>query len=117
MPVKPAGTVGNIPVELTSFIGRQREVGQVKRQLSGAPLVTLNGVGGSGKTRLALRVATQLRRAFPDGVWFVDLTQLHQPGPLTADDQTAETLACLIAATLGVRGQEREALPLVVQHL
>jgi len=117
MPVKPAGTVGNIPAELTSFIGRKREVGQVKRHLSDAPLVTLNGVGGAGKTRLALRVATQLRRAFPDGVWFVDLTQLHQPGPLTADDQTAETLACLVAATLGVRGQEREALPLVVQHL
>jgi predicted ATPase/DNA-binding CsgD family transcriptional regulator len=117
MPVRSAGTVGEIPAELTSFVGRRREVDQVKRRLSGARLVTLTGVGGAGKTRLALRVATQLRRAFPDGAWFVDLTQLQQPGSLTAEVQTGETLACLVAATLGVRGPEREPLALVVQHL
>ncbi len=117
MPVMNAGTVGDLPVELSSFIGRRRDVEQVKGCLSSARLVTLTGVGGAGKTRLAVRVATELRRAFPDGAWFVDLTQLQEPGPGTSETQTAETLACLMAATVGARGQEREPLRLLVEHL
>ena len=67
-----------LPAEVTSFVGRRREVADVKRLLSGSRLVTLTGVGGVGKTRLAYRVAAELRRAFPDGVWPVDLAELGQ---------------------------------------
>jgi predicted ATPase/DNA-binding CsgD family transcriptional regulator len=69
--------VGNVPAELTSFVGRRGEVAEVKRLLAGSRLVTLTGVGGVGKTRLALRVAAGLRRAFRDGVWLVPLDQLR----------------------------------------
>jgi predicted ATPase/DNA-binding CsgD family transcriptional regulator len=69
---------GNMPAELTSFVGRRDEVAEVKRLLSGCRLVTLTGVGGVGKTRLALRVAAGSRRAFRDGVWLVQLDQLRE---------------------------------------
>jgi non-specific serine/threonine protein kinase len=59
---------GNLPVELTSFVGRRGELAEVKRLLTGSRLVTLTGIGGVGKTRLALRAAAELRRAFRDGV-------------------------------------------------
>lgn len=72
-----------LPAEVTSFVGRRREVADVKRLLSGSRLVTLTGVGGVGKTRLAYRVAAELRRAFPDGVWPVDLAELENPELLT----------------------------------
>ncbi len=62
-----------LPTPLTSFIGRDRELAEVKRLLSAARLVTLTGPGGSGKTRLALQVAADLRDQFSDGVFFVDL--------------------------------------------
>lgn len=62
-----------LPNEVTSFVGRRQAVAAVKHVLSGARLVTLTGVGGVGKSRLALRVAKDLRRAFPDGVWLVEL--------------------------------------------
>lgn len=66
-------TRGNLPAELTSFIGRRRQLQDVKSGLSVSRLVTLVGPGGVGKTRLALRVATDLERAVPDGVWWVEL--------------------------------------------
>ncbi|WP_433440572.1 ATP-binding protein [Nonomuraea sp. CA-141351] len=71
-----------LPAEVTSFIGRQHEVAAVKRLLAHARMVTLTGPGGVGKTRLALRVATHLRRAFPDGVWLVELAELDNPALL-----------------------------------
>ena len=58
---------GNLPAELSSFVGRGRELRAVRRLLGEARLVTLTGVGGTGKTRLALQVATGLRRVFPAG--------------------------------------------------
>jgi predicted ATPase/DNA-binding NarL/FixJ family response regulator len=64
-------------------VGRRREVADVKRLLSKSRLVTLTGVGGVGKTRLAYRVATEVRRAFPDGVWLVELADLENPELLT----------------------------------
>ena len=73
--------------------------------LSGSRLVTLTGVGGTGKTRLALRVAVEVRRAFGDGVWFVDLSELHGPGLLAQQVQDPDVLAYLVAATLGLREQ------------
>jgi non-specific serine/threonine protein kinase len=75
-----AGTrAGNIPVPLSSFVGRRREVSDAKRLLSGSRLVTLTGPGGVGKTRLALKLAVDVRRAFGDGVWLVELDQLLDP--------------------------------------
>ncbi|MBB5152885.1 ATP-binding protein [Saccharopolyspora phatthalungensis] len=73
------GSVGSLPAELTSFVGRRVERAEIRRLLSRARLVTLTGFGGVGKTRLALRAATELRRAFPDGVWFADLSTLSDP--------------------------------------
>src|ERR1700758_3133250 len=60
---------GNLPAELTSFVGRRGEVAEIRQLLAESRLVTLTGVGGVGKTRLALRAAAGLRRAVRDGVW------------------------------------------------
>ncbi len=98
-------TIGNLPEEMTSFIGRKREVGEVKRLLGESRLVTLTGAGGTGKTRLGLRVGAELRRAFGNGVWFVDLTELHGSGLLTQNVQGPDVLAFLVTATLGLGGQ------------
>lgn len=76
-------STGNLPTELTSFVGRRREITEIKRLLSASRLVTLTGVGGAGKTRLSLRVAADLQRAFPDGVWFVELAALEDNALLT----------------------------------
>ena len=72
-------TSSNLPVQLTSFIGREREITDIKRLLSSAHLVTLTGAGGSGKTRLAIEVAHTLGKSFIDGIWLVDLAPLHDP--------------------------------------
>jgi predicted ATPase/DNA-binding CsgD family transcriptional regulator len=72
--------VGNLPVDVTSFVGRRREVADVKGALSVSRLVTLTGMGGVGKTRLALRVAADLHRGFGDGVWLVELAGLQDAG-------------------------------------
>ncbi|HLO14764.1 MAG TPA: NB-ARC domain-containing protein, partial [Anaerolineales bacterium] len=66
----------NVPVPLTSFIGRKRELEEVKLLLSSARLLTLTGVGGIGKTRLAIQAAHELIRSFKDGVWWVELAPL-----------------------------------------
>jgi len=69
---------GQLPAEITDFVGRRREVTEVKRVLADARLVTLTGVGGCGKTRLALRVATESRRRFAGGVRLVDLAPVAE---------------------------------------
>jgi predicted ATPase len=70
---------GNLPAELTSFVGRRRELSEVKRLLATTRLLTLTGSGGAGKTRLALRAAAELGRSFPDGVWLVPLASIDDP--------------------------------------
>jgi len=70
---------GNLPAELTSFVGRARELAEVRRLLAAARVVTLTGPGGIGKSRLALRAAHQLGRHFPDGVWLAELGGLDDP--------------------------------------
>ncbi|MGQ0571571.1 MAG: adenylate/guanylate cyclase domain-containing protein, partial [Armatimonadota bacterium] len=70
----------NLPsLELTSFIGREHEMEEIKRLLSSARLVTLMGPGGAGKTRLALQVAADLSEKFPNGVWLAELAPLSDP--------------------------------------
>src|SRR6516162_10531165 len=73
----PGRVTGNLPAELTSFVGHRGELAEVRRLLADSRLVTLTGVGGVGKTRLALRAAAGLRRAFQDGVWLVQLDQVR----------------------------------------
>jgi predicted ATPase/DNA-binding SARP family transcriptional activator len=70
---------GNLPRQLTSFVGRQREIAEIKTLLQGNQLMTLSGPGGVGKTRLALRVAADLVDEFTDGAWLVDLAGLGDP--------------------------------------
>jgi predicted ATPase/class 3 adenylate cyclase len=69
----------NLPTELTSFVGRESELAAVKRLLESARLVTLTGPGGSGKTRLALRAASDVLDRFPDGVFFIELASITDP--------------------------------------
>ena len=71
--------MGNVPLELTSFVGRGRELSDIKRLLAVARLITLTGPGGIGKSRLAVRAAHKLGRHFRDGVWLVELAELDGP--------------------------------------
>ncbi len=69
----------NLPVQLTSFVGREHEIAEVKQELAEHRLVTLTGSGGTGKTRLSLQVAAELLDHFNHGVWFVELAPLVDP--------------------------------------
>src|SRR6185369_6964999 len=73
------GHAHGFPLERTSFVGRQREVADVVALVEHARLVTLVGVGGTGKTRLALRAAADAARLFHDGAFFLDLAPLTDP--------------------------------------
>src|SRR5262249_21197135 len=70
----------NLPIQLTSFIGREREIVEVKRLLGAARLVTLIGAGGAGKTRLALQLAAEILEGYPDGVWLAEFAPIAAPG-------------------------------------
>ena len=73
----------NLPVQLTTFIGREKEVKQIKKRLNKNRLVTLTGSGGVGKTRLSIQVASGLLSEFPHGVWLVELAQITDPDLVT----------------------------------
>jgi DNA-binding SARP family transcriptional activator len=75
----PDAAKHNLPTPRTSFVGREREMVEVKRLLSMTRLLTLTGAGGSGKTRLALEVAKDLVGTYPDGAWMVELASLSEP--------------------------------------
>jgi predicted ATPase/DNA-binding CsgD family transcriptional regulator len=106
-----ACVTGNLPAELTSFVGCRDELAAVKRLLAYSRLVTLTGVGGVGKTRLALRAAAELRRAFPGGVWLVRLDQLREEalvaqavaGALDLQDRAGYSPAAALADYLADR--------------
>jgi predicted ATPase/class 3 adenylate cyclase len=74
----------NLPADLTTFVGRRREQEEVAALLGRARLVTLTGIGGAGKTRLALAVAAGTGERFPDGVWLAELAPLRDPSLVVA---------------------------------
>jgi predicted ATPase/class 3 adenylate cyclase len=83
----------NLPLQLTSFVGRERELAEVGRLLAAGRLVTLTGPGGTGKTRLALRAAADALEGHPDGVWVAELAALADPALVPQ----------AVAAAVGVR--------------
>jgi predicted ATPase/DNA-binding CsgD family transcriptional regulator len=76
---RPPRRAGNLPAEATSFIGRRRELGELRTKLAGCRLVSLVGPGGVGKSRLAVRIATDLGRGFAGGAWIVELAEVRDP--------------------------------------
>jgi predicted ATPase/class 3 adenylate cyclase/DNA-binding CsgD family transcriptional regulator len=101
----------NLPVQLTSFVGRVEETARVCSLVVESRLVTLTGSGGAGKTRLALQAAAELTEAFPDGVWLVELAALEDPdlvasavaSALSVDDRGGPDPVVGIAARLADR--------------
>src|SRR2546430_4521790 len=80
---RPKYRMGNLPAEATSFIGRRRELAEIRKKLTTARLVSLVGPGGVGKTRLALRIAADLGRGFTDGAWLVELAEIRDGALVT----------------------------------
>ena len=95
--LRVSGTVAStrLPVQLTSFVGRDAQLTQLRELLAGNRVVTLTGAGGVGKTRLAVQVAAQLAGEFGDGVWYVDLAPLTDP----------EVVPVAVARALGLPDQ------------
>src|SRR5512147_107616 len=79
----------NLPVQLNSFIGRERELDRLRQLVWSTRLLTLTGPGGCGKTRLALKLAEQLLDAFQDGVWFVELAPISDAALISRTIMTA----------------------------
>jgi predicted ATPase len=105
---RPTRRSGNLPAEASSFIGRRRELAELRRKLTAARLVSLRGPGGVGKSRLALRIATDLARGFPDGAWMVELSEIQDPA----------LVGNAVMAALDLRDQAAtEPLPLVLSYL
>jgi predicted ATPase/Tfp pilus assembly protein PilF len=104
----PSAPRHNLPRQLGSFVGRRRELDQLRAILGSAPLLTLTGAGGCGKTRLALRLAEEQLDAFPGGVWVVELAGVADPGMVQA----------AVGAVLGVKQEPgRSLLSLIVHQL
>ena len=98
----------NLPTQLTTFVGREREVSQALELLGRTRLLTMTGPGGTGKTRLSLQVAAAAAERFPDGVWFVALEPVRDPA----------LVASTIARTLGAQhSSTRPALETLVDAI
>ena len=98
----------NLPQPLTSFVGRERELEQLRQAFGETRLLTLTGAGGCGKTRLALQTVADGLGRYPDGAWWVDLAPLAEP----------ELLGDALAAALGIRPLPgMTALQAVCAHL
>ena len=95
---EPSGdrSTNNLPQQLTRFVGRKREMAEIRDLWAHTRLVTLTGPGGIGKTRLALQIAVDSLPAYADGVWFVELASLADPGLVPQS----------VAATFGIRDDE-----------
>lgn len=81
--VKTAESFNNLPVQLTSFVGREREIAQARLLLQNTHLLTLTGAGGTGKTRLSLQLAGELLDSFKEGVWLIELAPVSDPALIT----------------------------------
>src|SRR5262249_2294286 len=106
---RPTSPPHNLPAPVTSFVGRKRELAEL-RQLFGGPcrLLTLTGAAGSGKTRLALQLAPALLAQFEGGVWLVQLAPIADP----------ELIAPTIGFTFGLRASgERSPMDSLKEHL
>lgn len=106
----PIASQTNVIQPLTSFIGRKKELAQIHRLLTQTRLLTLTGVGGCGKTRLARQVASEIASAhsFEDGIWFVELAPLNDPALVPQE----------VAQTLGIREVfEQSAIGSLIEHL
>src|SRR6185436_2594419 len=95
----------NLPMQMTSFVGREQQIAEVTRSLAKSRLVTLTGSGGTGKTRLSLQVAAEILDRFKDGVWFLELAPITDP----------ELVPNTVANLLGIR--EESARPLMTTLL
>jgi non-specific serine/threonine protein kinase len=98
-PPPPAGA-HNLPLQLTRFIGREREIAEVTALVANERLVTLTGAGGAGKTRLALQAAEGLVENFQHGVWMIELAPLGDP----------DLIPHTVASTLGMRQESGRAV-------
>jgi predicted ATPase/class 3 adenylate cyclase len=94
-PIRTLETPTNLPIQRTSFVGRERDVARIKELLRGPGLLTLTGAGGSGKTRLALRTAGELLDAYPEGVFLVELAPITDP----------RLVPSAVAAAVGARAE------------
>jgi non-specific serine/threonine protein kinase len=101
-------TPNNLPAQLSSFVGRERQLAELRRLLRKSRLITLTGPGGAGKTRLALRLAADVLDRHPEGVWLVDLAPLSEP----------RLLAHTVAAACGIKEERRRpVLEILVEWL
>ncbi len=110
---KPA--LHNLPIQLTNFFGREKELKEIHRVFTSKPsddgnvrLLTLSGHGGCGKTRLALQAAFGLLDVFPDGIWLVEFA------PLTDSDLVANTLAAVLSIA---EESDGDLMPAITEHL
>src|SRR5437016_6101508 len=104
---RPMRRSGNLPTEATSFIGRRSELAELRKRLTVARLVSLVG-SGVGKTRLAIRAATELARGFRDGAWLVELAEVRD----------AALVSIAVLAALDLRNQTTtEPHALLLAHL
>ncbi len=98
----------NLPLQLSSFVGREKELREIQKLVQVARLLTLTGTGGAGKTRLSLQVAANVIDQFQHGVWFVELAPLSDPNLVTQ----------VVATTLGLREPAgRTLIDLLKEHL
>jgi len=98
----------NLPASLTSFVGREREIDEIKQLIAGTRLLTLTGIGGTGKTRLALQVSADMINEFSGGVWLVELATLRDPA----------VVEHAIASVLGVCDRPDQLMSdLLIEHM
>ena len=105
---RPRHALGNLPAESTTFVGRRRELGEIRQKLATARVVSLVGPGGVGKTRLAIRVGTELARSFADGAWLVELGEVSD----------AAVVSNAVLAALDLRDQAgAKPMEILLPHL